>query len=198
MTIYRLHVSLLDIAPPIWRRIEVSSETSLAQLHKVLQTAMGWQDYHLHEFEIGGQRYGVPDEDYDSPGEISRDSTVKLSKALPRKGASLLYTYDFGDGWAHSIVLEEITPAEPDTKYPRVIDGARCCPPEDSGGPYGYADLLDILAKPRHKEHRQMREWAGKDFNPEAFSAKAINLILHPSRVAIPKPKRTHKIRPGQ
>lgn len=184
MTIYRLYIFLLDIAPPIWRRIELSSETSLAQLHKVLQAAMGWQDYHLHEFEIGGQRYGVPDTDYDLPGEVVKDSAIKLSSALSRKGASLLYSYDFGDNWAHSVVLEDIVPIEPDTKYPRVLDGARACPPEDSGGPYGYADLVEILAKPRHKEYRQMREWAGMNFDPEKFSAKAANLML---KQALPK-----------
>ena len=189
MTIYRLYVSLLDIAPPIWRRIEVPSGTSLAKLHKILQTAMGWQDYHLHEFEIGGQRYGMPDADYDLPGEVTRDSTVKLSKALPRKGASLLYTYDFGDNWIHSVVLEDIVLVESETKYPRIVDGARACPPEDSGGPYGYADLLAILAKPRHKEHRQMHEWAGKGFNPEKFSAKVANLLLKPALPKEPKLK---------
>jgi hypothetical protein len=178
MTVYRLYVFLLDIAPPIWRRVELSSETSLAQLHTVLQAAMGWQDYHLHEFEIGGKRYGVPDEEFDQPGEVIKDSTVRLSKALPRKGASLLYSYDFGDNWAHSVILEDIVPVEPEAKYPRVIDGARACPPEDSGGPYSYADLVEILAKPRHKEHHQMREWAGKNFDPEKFSAKAANLLL--------------------
>ncbi len=187
MTIYRLYVFLLDIAPPIWRRIELSSETSLSQLHKVFQAAMGWQGYHLHEFKIGGQRYGVPDTDYDLPGEVVKDSTVKLSKALPRKGASLLYTYDFGDNWAHSVILEDIVLIEPDTQYPRVVDGARACPPEDSGGSSGYADLLEILAKPRHKEHRQMREWAGKNFDPETFSMKAANLLLKQTLPRSPK-----------
>jgi hypothetical protein len=189
MTVYRLYVFLLDIAPPIWRRIELSSETSLAHLHKVLQAALGWQDYHLHEFEIGGLRYGVPDTDYDLSGEVVKDSTIKLSKVLPRKGASLLYTYDFGDSWAHSVVLEDIVSMEPDTTYPRVVDGARACPPEDSGGPYGYAELVEILAKPRHKEHRQMREWAGKNFAPEKFSAKAANLLLKQTLPKSPKQK---------
>ena len=157
MTIYRLYVSLLEVAPPIWRRVELSSQASLAQLHKLLQAAMGWQDYYLHEFEIGGKRYGSPEEDLELPGAVVRDSTVRLSRALPHKGASLLYSYDFGDGWTHSLVLEAIVAPEPNTKYPRVVDGARACPPEDCGGPYGYADLLEILAKPKHKEHRQMR-----------------------------------------
>jgi hypothetical protein len=97
----------------------------------------------------------VPDTDYDLPGEVVKNSTIKLSKALPSKGASLLYSYDFGDNWAHSVVLEDIVLVAPETKYPRIVDGARACPPEDSGGPYGYADLLAILAKPRHKDHRQ-------------------------------------------
>jgi hypothetical protein len=189
MTIYRLYVFLLDIAPPIWRRIELSSDNSLAQLHKVLQAAMGWQDYHLHEFEIDGQRYGVPDDDFDQPGEVVKDSTVKLSRVLPRKGASLLYTYDFGDNWVHSVILEDIVLIQPDTKYPRVLDGARACPPEDCGGTSGYADLIEILAKPRHKEHRRMREWAGKDFAPETFSAKAANLLLKQTLPKSPKPK---------
>ena len=184
MTIYRLYVVLLDIGPPIWRRIELSSETSLAQLHKVLQAAMGWQDYHLHEFDIGGRRYGVPEEDDEQPQKVAKDGAFKLSKALLRKGDSLRYTYDFGDDWTHSVVVEDILLVEPGTKYPRVVDGARACPPEDCGGPPGYADLLEILGKPRHKDYRQMREWAGKHFDPEKFSSKDANLLLKP---ALPK-----------
>ncbi len=189
MTLYRLYVFLLDIAPPIWRRIELSSETSLAQLHKVLQAAMGWEDYHLHEFGIGGRRYGVPDDDDEMPGDVVKENTVKLSKVLPRKGDCLLYTYDFGDDWVHSVLLEDIGLIEQDTKCPRVLDGARACPPEDSGGPFGYADLLEILVKPRHKEHRQMREWAGKSFDPEKFSARAANLLLKQALPNTPKIK---------
>ncbi len=92
MVTYGLYLFLLDIAPPVWRRVELSSETSLAQLHEVLQASMGWEDYHLHEFGIGGRRYGVPDTAYDLPGEVVKYSAVKLSKALARKEDSLLYT----------------------------------------------------------------------------------------------------------
>jgi hypothetical protein len=88
------------------------------------------------------------------------------------------------DGWAHSVVLENIAPLEPETKCPPIVDGARSCLPE---GPPAYADLLEILAKPRHKEHRQMREWAGKNFNPEKFSVKTVNLLLKPTLPNGPK-----------
>jgi len=93
-------------------------------------------------------------------------------------GESLLYTYDFGDGWAHAVVLEDIPPAEQQAKYPRIVEGARACPPEDAGGPRGYTRLIDILAKPKHKQHSLMREWVGKSFDPERFSIKAANLLL--------------------
>lgn len=182
MSIYRLHVSLLEIAPLIWRRVEITSETSLARLHDVLQAAMGWKDYHLHEFEIAGQRYGVPNPYYDEPGEVFKESSAKLSNVLPCKGATLLYTYDFGDYWQHMVTLEDIVPSDPAQKYPRIVDGARCCPPEDCGGSCGYADLLDILSKPRHKEHRHMREWAGEHFDPERFSAPAAEALIQRRR----------------
>ncbi len=178
MTVYRLYVFLPNISPPIWRRIELSSEDSLAQLHELLQIAMGWDGYHLHEFEIRGQRYGVPEAEFDLPRAVIKASTVKVSTALPRVGESLLYTYDFGDVWAHAVVLEDIPPAEQQAKYPRIVDGARACPPEDAGGPRGYTRLIDILAKPKHKQHSQMRERVGKSFDIERFSIKAANLLL--------------------
>jgi len=188
MTVYHVYVSLLEIAPPIWRRIELSSETTLAELHKILQTAMGWQDYHLHEFEIGDRRYGVsdPDSDYDSPGEVLKESTAKLSRVLPRKGDTLLYTYDFGDNWTHAVRLEETLPADLKERYPRVVDGARCCPPEDCGGPYGYADLLHILSKSRPRSTDACGNGRAKT-SPETFSANTVNLLLQPRRVRIAK-----------
>lgn len=134
MTVFRLYVFLLSSAPPIWRRIELFGESTLAQLHTVLQEAMGWQNHHLHEFDVGGQRYGLADTDYDPREAVLEDCTVKLSTALPNRGRSLLYTYDFGDRWEHLVVLEDVLLLEPHLSYPRVIDGARDCPPEDSGG----------------------------------------------------------------
>jgi len=173
--IYRIHVSLREIQPLIWRRIELSSTTTLKQLHRILQIAMGWQDYHLHEYIVDGRRYGTPDPTYDGPGEVTRESGVRLATVLPREGAEILYVYDFGDYWQHDVRLETIFPADPAIRYPRIVDGVRSCPPEDCGGTGGYADLLEILLDPDHEEFEHMREWVGPRFNAEVFSLDAAN-----------------------
>lgn len=182
MDIYQVHVSLLEIDPAVWRRIELSSQTTLKQFHRVLQIVMGWEDRHLHEYIIEGQRYGTPDPDYNDPGEVLRETGVRLAKVLPEVGAQVLYLYDFGDYWQHDIRLEAVSPPAAGVMYPRLLNGARSCPPEDCGGTRGYADLLEILLDPTHKEFEQMREWAGPRFNAEVFSAAAVNQRLQKRR----------------
>ena len=118
MDIYRVHVSLREIDPAIWRRIELSSQTTLKQLHRILQIAMGWENCHLHEYIIDGQRYGTVDPAYDGPGEIIRETGVRLATVLPEPGAEILYVYDFGDYWQHGVRLEAVFPAESGIKYP--------------------------------------------------------------------------------
>ena|SRR5579859_3353792 len=181
MTVYRIHVSLMDIEPPIWRRIELSSQSTLDQLHRVIQIAMGWQDYHPHEFEIDDERYGVPDPDLNEPDVIS-DRTVCVSEVLRAPGAEMRYLYDFGDDWVHTVRLEAVVEEEPGAIYPRVLDGARSGPPEDCGGPFGYADLLEALIDPKHERFKEMREWAGLKFNAEVFSAQKVNARLRRNR----------------
>jgi hypothetical protein len=182
MVIFRIHVALLDIEPPIWRRIELSSRTTLKQLHRILQIAMGWSDYHLHVFVVNGQRYGIPDPEFDEPGEVLAEGRVRLAEVLPVPQARMLYTYDFGDNWQHSIQLESLHPPEASVAYPRVLAGARSCPPEDCGSFSGYADLVEILLDPTHPEFEQMRAWAGPEFNAEVFSADAVNQRLRRNR----------------
>ena len=182
MTIYRVRVSLLDIEPPIWRRIELSGQTTLRQFHRILQIVMGWENSHLHEFLVGLQRYGVPDPTYDEPGDVVPEGKVRLSEVLPTPGAQIRYQYDFGDCWQHAVELESVIEAVEGIEYPRLVDGARSCPPEDSGGVSGYVDLLDILTDPQHEEFEHMRAWAGDKFNAEVFSMKAINLRLRKNR----------------
>jgi hypothetical protein len=178
MTIFQVHVSLKGIDPPIWRRVELSSQTTLKQFHRILQVAMGWEDHHLHEFIVDGQRYGTPDPTYDEPGEVSPEDKTRLSDVLPAPQAELLYIYDFGDYWQHLVCLEQIFPDEPDTEYPRIVSGARSCPPEDCGGTGGYADLLDTLTDPTDEEFDHMRRWVGEQFNAEVFSVQEVDKRL--------------------
>jgi hypothetical protein len=136
MVVFRIRVALLDIEPPIWRSIELSSRTTLKQLHRILQIAMGWEDYHLHVFEGDGKRYGVPEPEDDELDIVIPEGRVRLGEVLPTPGARMLYTYDYGDDWRHEILVESVEQLDPNVEYPRVVAGARHCPPEDCGGPW--------------------------------------------------------------
>ena len=182
MDLYRVHVSLREIEPAIWRRIELSSQTTLKQFHRILQIAMGWENYHLHEYIVDGRRYGPPEPDYDEPGEVVREVGVRLASVLPKPGSQILYVYDFGDYWQHDVRLEAVLPRDPGIQYPRILEGKRSCPPEDCGGTGGYADLLEILLDPTHEEFEHMRGWAGPRFNAEVYSIDVANRRLRNSR----------------
>ena len=171
--IYQFKVTLLDIKPAIWRRIRVPDGT-LADLHEYIQAAFGWWNYHLHQFDIDGERYGptAPDE-LDFGLEMRDEAEVTLSKLIPKAGRKprWVYEYDFGDGWRHEVVFEGFSPVDPKTKYPLCVEGERACPPEDCGGPWGYADYLAAVTDPRHEQHDEMLDWRGP-FDPDAFDAK--------------------------
>ena len=123
--IYKLKVTLLGTKPPIWRRLLVPANLTLAQLHAVLQVAMGWQDGHMHEFSIGERRIGIPNPQDRLMGmpPVENEQKVRLSGVLARVGAKAIYTYDFGDSWEHGIILEKCLPPVPDTTYPLCIVG---------------------------------------------------------------------------
>jgi hypothetical protein len=171
--IYQFKITLLDIKPAIWRRIQVP-DCTLADLHEYIQAAFGWWNYHLHQFNIDGERYGPPAPDeMDFELEMIDETDVPLSKLIPKSGrkSRWIYEYDFGDGWRHEILFEGFPSADPKAKYPICIEGERACPPEDSGGPWGYADFLAAIADPRHERHEELLEWRGP-FDPESFDAK--------------------------
>lgn len=179
--IYQIKITLRYIEPPIWRRIEVPADTKLGKLHKVLQTTMGWADSHLHAFRAGGVTYGVPNADPDFPDDTQNERNARLDQ-VAQEGDTLIYEYDFGDGWEHEIKIEKALAADLAVHYPRCTAGSRACPPEDCGGPPGYAHLLDVLRDPAHEEYDDLREWVGEDFDPEAFDLDAINKMLWCSR----------------
>ena len=175
-SIYELKVTLRDIRPPIWRRIRVRSDITLFKLHTILQFVMGWMDGHMHQFVAKAKSYGRVDREFP---ECENEKKALLSQVLRRPKDSLLYEYDFGDGWEHTVVLEQVLDVEPGGKYPCVLDGKRACPPEDCGGTGGYEHLLEVLADPRHPEHADMVEWVGGSFDPEAFDPDEINRGFH-------------------
>jgi hypothetical protein len=185
--IYRLKVTLKDIRPPIWRRLDVPGDITLPTLHRVLQVAFDWQDYHLHQFLVGKTCYGVPHPDYDWGPPMLDEAKVRLQDVAKRARAKLVYEYDFGDGWQHEIAAEKIMDPEPNVIYPRCLAGKRAAPPEDSGGPWGYAHKLQVLADPDDPDHDEFSEWLGEDFDPEALDIDRINgrlnAVFRPRRV---------------
>lgn len=143
---------------------------------------MGWTDSHLHQFIQGDTCYGAPDREYGMP--MVSERRTRLGDLLVEPGDRLIYEYDFGDAWQHSVVLEQVSEAEPGLRYPRVVAGKRACPPEDVGGSFGYAEFIEAIRNPDHEEHASMLEWAGGEFDAERFDLIAANDRL-PRRRAI-------------
>lgn len=172
-TLFQFKITLQEISPVIWRRIQVP-DGPLADLHGHLQAAFGWEDYHMHQFEIDGKRYGTPlPDDFDYGVEVIDESSISLSDLLPKSGArrKWIYEYDFGDCWRHDVIFEGYPPIDPKAKYPVCVEGERACPPEDVGGPWGYAEYLAALADPKHEMHEEYVEWRGP-YDPEGFNAE--------------------------
>ncbi len=191
--LYQFRVVLRGISPPIWRQFQVWEDATLAQLHRILQMAMGWENYHLYEFRIGGRIYGDPD--LDGEREITDAKRTRIRNVLSGVGAECEYVYDFGDYWQHDLLLEAVMQPAPHATYPRCLAGERSCPPEDVGGSGGYEDYLEALANPEHEEHQEMMAWRGP-FDPEVFSIDKVNRELeikfHPVRkraIRLPSPE---------
>jgi hypothetical protein len=174
--IFQLKIQLREVRPPVWRRVLVPGEMNLAELHDVVQIAMGWTDSHLHEFDIDGARYGVPDPDWGMDA-VADESRVKFFR-VAREGSRLRYAYDFGDGWEHDVVVEKVLSPQPGTRYPCCTGGRGACPPEDVGGPWGYQDFLAAVADAGHDEHERWIEWAGGGFDPGAFDVASVDKAL--------------------
>jgi len=175
---YQLKVSLKGLRPPVWRRLLVPSSIYLSDLHDVFQIAMGWTDSHLHLFNCGRVSFGQPDPDF--ADGVADESGVRLEAVLAEEGESLVYEYDFGDGWEHKVTLEKVLPYERGAANARCIGGRRSCPPEDVGGIYGYADFLEAYVDPKHPRHQEMVLWAGPDFDADRFDMEEVNdELLH-------------------
>ena len=173
--VLQLAIVLEEIEPRVWRRIQVPAGYTFWELHVAIQDAMGWENYHLHEFGAVDPvsreplRIGIPDDEWPEERPMLAGWEVPLAPHFPRVGTHVSYLYDFGDGWRHIVTFEGTQPRQDGESYPRCVDGARACPPEDVGGPYGYAEFLEALRDPRHDRHDELVEWSGGDFDPETF-----------------------------
>lgn len=187
----RLRVELENTTPSIWRELLVPARFSFWDLHVAIQDSMGWWDTHLHDFRIpdtfGGEdrRIGIPDEEWGFGDEstIAACWEHRVIDHLHTPASSILYTYDYGDDWRHRVTLLAIEARSKGQRYPQCVAGERACPPEDSGGPPGYAMLLEILQAPDHPEHDEQQAWLPDGFDPERFDPKAVRFSLPTRRL---------------
>jgi hypothetical protein len=178
VSIAHLRIKLDDVEPAVVRRVEVPLTIRLDRLHLVLQAAMGWTNSHLYEIRARDVGWGSPDPDFgDGPLDASKARLIDVLEDVGAK--SLKYLYDFGDGWEHSVRIERITDAVPGIVYPRLIDAAGRCPPEDVGGPWGYREFLDAIADPNHQEHAERLQWIGRNFDPNDVDAETLAQAVH-------------------
>ncbi|HET7475914.1 MAG TPA: plasmid pRiA4b ORF-3 family protein [Dermatophilaceae bacterium] len=156
MRTLRLRVTMREVEPQVERVIDVPAAITLDELHQVLQVAIGWTDSHLHQFRTDDTVYTIPFDDWREKNEVD-ERGVRLS-TLPTR---FLYAYDLGDGWQHDVEV-----LGSGGQQAGCVGGDGACPPEDCGGVSGYADLLDALADPGHREHDSMRTWVGDRLRP--------------------------------
>ncbi len=174
MEVYASKITLLGTRPPVWRRILVDGDITLSKLHRTLQIVMGWENSHLHQFVFPNQKKFAPR--LGSGTKIVNESRTKLGDLICTAGARLLYEYDFGDGWQHELLLEEVLLGDQPFQQ-MCVAGERACPPEDCGGPPGFAEMLAALQDANHPEHEGICAWLG-DFTPEAFAKEETNRRL--------------------
>ncbi len=177
-SVYQIKVTLLHSHPPIWRRLQVEDGGTLDQLHHTLQVVMGWTNSHLHGFRLPQPDQRGPRRRL-LPIESVNEKATRLGNLLRRPKDWLVYDYDFGDSWEHEVLLEDVLPRSSPARFPMVLAGRGACPPEDVGGIPGYYHFLEAIKDPKHPEHEDMMEWAGKDFDPAAFDVQEINRAFH-------------------
>ncbi len=195
--IFQFLVALLGVDPLVWRRIQVPGGYSFWDLHVAIQDAMGWEDYHLHEFSLHDPqvdrriRIGMLDDEEPFGEDYLPDYLTAISAYFNYRlhDPTALYTYDFGDGWRHVLAFEGIVSRDEALDYPRCMSGKMKCPPEDCGGPGGYANFLEAIGDPHHDEHEMLLTWIGGYFDPTDF---------HPLQVQFDDPGERWELAFGQ
>ncbi|HXK55056.1 MAG TPA: plasmid pRiA4b ORF-3 family protein [Gammaproteobacteria bacterium] len=174
--LFQIRISLSDVEPAVWRRLLLSSSTDLAELHQIIQIAMGWSNSHLHQFTANHQQYGVPDTEFGD--SIAPERGKRIGSFLKHENQWITYEYDSGDCWEHVITLERILPYHPGEAGPSCIDGRRACPPEDIGGAWEYREFLEAYTDSEHPDHQEKVDWLGEYFDPEQFDIADVNRKL--------------------
>jgi Plasmid pRiA4b ORF-3-like protein len=170
-----VRIEIKYIEPLIWRRVAVRTSMNLMALHKVIQATMGWLDYHLWEFVVDQGKYGVPNPERI---HVKNGATTKLATILESGITEFDYVYDFGDNWEHRILVEKLSSADPDAKYPGFLGGERRCPPEDCGGPPGYFEFIENIAHKGSQKAKEALKWYGGPYDPDDIDVEQINIAL--------------------
>lgn len=178
-----LEVRLLGLDPAPTRIVEAPLDLTLADLHRVIQAAMGWASEHLYEFVVGGLPFtDQPELDADGFPENEPwglDAAGVTLADFQTDAPSFSYRYDFGDNWRHEVrFLKHFKRRPGQPLRPAVIDGRGACPPENVGGVEGYLALLEQIAAPEHPDHQGALEWVGGAFDPDAFDVEAADARL--------------------
>lgn len=174
--IYQLKIVLAGTKPPLWRRVLVDSSMTLFKLHQVIQVAMGWENAHLHMFQIRQKHYGEPENDM--LGETLDERKFKLWQVIRREKEKFQYRYDFGDSWDHNIIVEKITTDSVTVPVPICTKAVGACPPEDCGGLWGYYNMINAINDPKHPEHEEMKDWIGDDYDSKHYDIEKVNQKL--------------------
>ena len=166
--IARLKITLDNVKPLVMRRPKVPLSIRLDRLHLAIQAAMGWSNSHLYEIRAKDAGWGAPDPDlHDGPLDARK---ARLLDVLEDAGTKTLkYLYDFGDGWEHTIKIERLIDPLPGIIYPRLIEAAGHCPPEDVGGPWGYAEFLEAISDPGHDRHAEFKDGLRRTLIPTSL-----------------------------
>ena len=174
--IFQLRINLIDSNPEIYRTIQINSRFTFYQLHLVMQKVMGWENYHLYEFK--NNNICIIEKDEFAPDNSIEPGKISIDEVLMDINDSINYIYDFGDEWQHEIKVEKIISKRTKIQYPRCIKGQGNCPPEDSGGLYGYYEKLEILEHPDNQDYKDIRDWMGEKFDPHYFNLEEVNYYL--------------------
>jgi hypothetical protein len=169
-----LKVTLDSVKPTVMRRLVVPLTIRLDRLHLVFQAAIGWTNSHFYEITARGVGWGIPDPDFGGgPVDAGKARLVDVLEDCGVK--TLKYLYDFGDGWEHTVKVERVADAIPGLTSPFLVDAVGRCPPEDVGGPSGYAEFLAIMSDPAHESYAETQQWIGKQFDPKDADLKRLS-----------------------